>query len=265
MEWPFCFFGSYPRQRNVPEGLANTPTIGIMQLCIDFEAPMSAVLHCHPDRETCLTSLAEVIAARLAKTLRDAPRAHMLLPGGSSPRALLPLLARCELDWARVHLSPTDERWVPADTQHSNLQLLRQGLPDAQLLDPRQADEPEDAARLWGERLCNWQPLSVVLLGMGEDGHFASLFPGMPGLAAALDRQAAPGALVGRAPVDPQMRLSTNLALLESGDWLGLLVFGQAKRQLIEATLADEPATVGLPLHALLHGGANALDIHWAP
>lgn len=226
---------------------------------------MSAILHCHPDRDACLAALARIITQRLAEALQGSGPAHMLLPGGSSPEALLPLLAGQALDWSRVHVSPTDERWVPADAAQSNLALLRQGLPNAQLLDPRQAEEPEEAARRWGEQLCNWQPLSVVLLGVGEDGHFASLFPGMPGLAAALDRLAAPAALVGRAPTQPQTRLSANLALLEASDWLGLLVFGEAKRRLIEATLADEPGTRELPLHALLHGGRSAADIHWAP
>lgn len=226
---------------------------------------MSATLHCYPDRDACLAALAQIITLRLAETLQRSAQACMLLPGGSSPEALLPLLARQALDWSRVHVSPTDERWVPTDAAHSNLALLRRGLPGAQTLDPRQAAEPEQAARLWGEQLCNWQPLSVVLLGMGEDGHFASLFPGMPGLAAALDPQASPGALVGQAAAHPQMRLSTNLALLESAEWLGLLVFGDAKRRLIEATLVDQPGTRELPLHALLHGGHTALDIHWAP
>lgn len=226
---------------------------------------MSATLHCHPDRDTCLNVLEQALGQQLSATLHTSPRARVLLPGGSSPEALFPLLAERPLDWTRVDVSPTDERWVPVDSPQSNANLLRRGLPAAQVLDPRQASEPEQAAARWGEQLCNWRPFSVVLLGVGEDGHFASLFPGMPGLSAALDPDAAPASLVGRAPVEPVTRLSANLALLLSTDWLGLLVFGEAKRRLIEATLANEPGTCQLPLHALLHNGRRALEIHWAP
>lgn len=226
---------------------------------------MSATLHCHLDRDACLTVLAQVIGQRLCATLQTSPRAHMLLPGGSSPEALLPRLAERTLDWGRVDVSPTDERWVPVASPQSNTHLFSRGLPAAQLLDPRQGCGPEQAAARWGEQLCNWRPFSVVLLGVGEDGHFASLFPGMPGLATALDLHAPPASLVGRASVEPVTRLSANLALLLSTDWLGLLVFGEAKRRLIESTLANEPGTSELPLHALLHNGRQALDIHWAP
>ena len=73
--------------------------------------------------------------------------------------------------------------------------LLRQGLPAASCLDPRQADSAQASASLWADQLQARMPFAAVLLGMGEDGHIASLFPGMPGLAPALDLQAAPGAL----------------------------------------------------------------------
>ena len=82
----------------------------------------------------------------------------------------------------------------------------------------------------WAEQLRQWQPFSAVLLGMGEDGHIASLFPGMPGLAAALDPNAEPAALPAQAPEEPRERLSLNLAMLQRGRWLGLLAFGERKR-----------------------------------
>lgn len=219
----------------------------------------------HPDRDSCAALLAQVLAGRLCATLQDGARARLLLPGGQSPLPLLRQLAALPLDWTRVDLAPSDERWVAADDPASNLQLLRNALPQAQLLDPRQGTTPRLAAHGWGERLRDWLPLTAVLLGMGEDGHIASLFPGMPGLAAALDEQATPGALVGVAPVEPRRRLSPNLALLRRSDWLGLLVFGSAKRELLEAVLADRPDTRRLPVHALVQQAGNRLQIHWAP
>lgn len=223
------------------------------------------VFHRHPDRETCAAELAQVLVSRLTAARQLAGPARLLLPGGQTPQPLLQRLGQLELDWTRVEVSPSDERWVAADDPASNLLLLRRALPQAQLLDPRQGATPQRAAQGWGEELCARLPLTAVLLGMGEDGHFASLFPGMPGLAAALAADAAPAALVGEAPVESRLRLTPNLALLLRSDWLGLLVFGEAKRALLEAALEDRPATRHLPVHALLQQAGNRLQIHWAP
>lgn len=206
-------------------------------------------------REACLRALAEDLVEQLQT--REQP--SLLLPGGSSPQALLPLLAAQPLDWSRVRASPSDERWVPAEDAASNLRLLSAGLPEAQWLDPRQGSTPEHAAQRWGEQLQSWLPLTAVLLGMGEDGHFASLFPGMPGLAEALDGAAEPAALPARAPSEPRLRLTPNLALLRRSDWLGLLVFGSAKRALLEQ------AQQGLgdwPVRQLLESGV--VQVYWA-
>lgn len=225
----------------------------------------SPSLYLHPDRDTCAAELAQVLAGRLRADLQGGGRARLLLAGGQSPAPLLGRLAGEALDWSRVDLSPTDERWVAAGDAASNLQLLRTALPQAQCLDPRQGATPQEAAQAWGERLAGWLPLTAVLLGMGEDGHIASLFPCMPGLASALAEDAAPAALVGVAPVEPRIRLSSNLALLRRSGWLGLLVFGSAKRELLEAVLADRPETRQLPVHALVRQAGSRLHLHWAP
>lgn len=222
------------------------------------------VFHRHPDRDTCAAELAQVLGSRLAARQIAGP-ARVLLPGGQTPQLLLQRLGQLDLDWTQVEVSPSDERWVAADDPASNLHLLRRALPQAQLLDPRQEATPQLAAQGWGEELCARLPLTAVLLGMGEDGHFASLFPGMPGLAAALAADAVPAVLVGEAPVEPRLRLTPNLALLLRSDWLGLLVFGEAKLALLEAALADAPKTGQLPVHALLQQAGNRLQIHWAP
>jgi 6-phosphogluconolactonase len=217
------------------------------------------------DRAQCLQELAAILAARLLQDLADRSAVSLLLPGGSSPRALLPLLAAQSFPWAQCRLSPTDERWVAADAMQSNVQLLRSGLPDSPCLDPRLRAEPEQAAIAWAAQLQSWLPFSAVLLGMGEDGHIASLFPGIPGLDQALDLEQAPGALVGLAPDWPQVRLSLNLSMLLSTRWLGLLAFGETKRERIEAVLADTPQSRQWPLHALLWQSHVSPNIYWAP
>lgn len=221
---------------------------------------MPAVLHTFATRNACLEALADELVTRLRRAIAGQGRASLLLPGGSSPAPLLPLLAAAELDWSRVMASPSDERWVAAGDEQSNLRLLRAGVPGAQWLDPRQGSTPEQAAQRWGEQLQSWLPMTAVLLGMGEDGHFASLFPGMPGLEAALDRAAEPAALPAQAPSEPRLRLTPNLALLRRSDWLGLLLFGSAKRSLLEQ------AQQGLgdwPVRQLLEQSVP-VQVYWA-
>lgn len=221
------------------------------------------LLHGHGQRDVCLQTLAADLLAQVQLTLAQHARAGLVLPGGSSPAALLPLLAP-QLD-RRIDLSPSDERWVPAQAGESNWQLLSQGLAQTNCLDPRQGSTLAQAALRWGEQLAQWPPFSAVLLGMGEDGHIASLFPGMPGLRAALDPHAAPAALVAQAPQPPRERLSLNLAMLQRGQWLGLLAFGERKRELIEAVLSDQPWVRELPLYAWLRCSPLPVNIYWAP
>lgn len=225
----------------------------------------SAILHVFNDRQTCVQALSAALVAQLQAALQVNLRARLLLPGGSGPQLLLPVLANAAVDWSRVELSATDERWVPAQDAASNWRLLQQGLPQALCLDPRQGTTPELAAQAWGEQLSRWLPLDAVLLGMGEDGHFASLFSQMPGLSAALDPDCAPTALLAQAPSEPRVRLSTNLALLAASQWLGLLVFGKAKQAMLEAVLADTPASRAWPVHALIWRTAQPVQVYYAP
>ncbi len=223
------------------------------------------IMHTFENRQACVQALAAVLVGQLQAALQARPRARLLLPGGSGPQLLLPVLASAALDWSRVDLSATDERWVPAEADASNWRLLRQGLPQACCLDPRQGATPELAVQGWQAQLRAWLPLDAVLLGMGEDGHFASLFSQMPGLPAALDLGAEPACLLVQAPSEPRVRLSTNLALLAASQWLGVLVFGAAKRELLDAVLADTPASRALPVHALLWGAEQPVQVYYAP
>ena len=81
----------------------------------------------------------------------------------------------------------------------------------------------------------------------------------------ALDPQALPAALPALAPQEPRQRLSLNLAMLQRGQWLGLLAFGARKRELIESVLSDQPAARELPLYAWLQRSPLPVNIYWAP
>ncbi len=216
------------------------------------------ILHAFVDRASCCQRLAADLGAALGQRLRQQERAALLLPGGNSPQLLLPLLAAQSLEWPRIDVSPSDERWVASDAAESNYRQLREGLLLANCLDPRQDASVQLAAKRWQAQLQAWLPFAAVLLGMGEDGHFASLFPGMPGLIEALDEASAPAVLPALAPSEPRQRLSPNLAMLCRTQWLGLLIFGADKRHLLESC-------AGLPVHTLLHNRQLPVQVYWAP
>lgn len=100
---------------------------------------------------------------------------------------------------------------------------------------------------------------------MGDDGHIASLFPGMPDLIPALQLHQAPAALVGLAPDEPKVRLSLNMAMLCATGWLAVLVFGQSKRAMLDRVLANDPTTQALPIYHLLWNAPLPVHVYWAP
>lgn len=224
-----------------------------------------AVLHRFSSQQACNEALAGILSDCVEQALADSNSASLLLPGGSTPRGLLQCLQQRALPWSQVQISATDERWVAADAVQSNTQMLRLALPEAQLLEPRLADSAQASSVAWAQALQGHLPFAASLLGMGDDGHVASLFAGMPGLAEGLDFAAQPSALVGLAPDEPRVRLSLNLAMLANTQWLGVLLFGESKGRMLERVLANDPTTQALPIYHLLWQAPRPVQVYWAP
>lgn len=182
------------------------------------------------------------------------------MPGGSSPRGVLARLAAEPLDWARVMVTLTDDRWVPADDPASNEGQARRLLADpagARLIGLRTpASAPEDGVADAERRLAGFPwPADAVLLGMGEDGHVASLFPGMT-----LENGTGGRCRAARAPVPPHARISLTPAALLDTRLLLLLVTGAAKRAVWRAAAAPNPV-VEHPVR-LLHAATAPVEVH---
>lgn len=230
----------------------------------DRPAPQIEVFE---DREALADAASGLIAERLARAVRQRGRAAFLATGGSTPAETYRRLSRAPIDWSKVAVGLTDERWVPPTSPDSNERMVRETL----LVGPAaaahfvplwsQAQGPEAAARLAEPDVRALEPVDVVLLGVGEDGHIASLFPGSPALERGLD----PGArrlcigVPDGLPAPPQARISLTLPALLHGLVI-VLISGTAKRQALEAALAG----ADLPVRRVLAQPRVPVRILWA-
>lgn len=220
----------------------------------------------YPDRSTQASTLANQVAEQLQAAVESHGIARLVVPGGTTPQAFLEALALQPLKWERVRMTLSDERQVAAYHPRSNLRLIRHALQpvlDRVTLVPlHEADiSMDEREALLRDTLL---PLDVAVLGMGEDGHIASLFPGMPDVEQALDPQSSK--VLWPVPVLehlPEARLSLTLAALLSASHLHLLVTGQSKRATLQAALLDTAHV--LPVSRLLALAQTRLTVHWAP
>ena len=191
------------------------------------------------------------------------------MSGGRTPAAFLRELASRELDWSHVFVTLADERCVAADDPASNLRLVREafaGTPASRAalvaVDATRRCTPPPAGARHSAQIP--RPFAAVILGMGDDGHFASLFPGMPGLAAALDLAQTTSVVEGVAPVEPQARLSLTLPTLLDTDLLVLHVTGERQAR-DAATRRLRGSALEMPVRALLQQRRVPLEIYHAP
>ncbi|MCZ4254977.1 6-phosphogluconolactonase [Sulfitobacter sp. G21635-S1] len=217
----------------------------------------------YPDREILAMKVANRLAGELKKCLLVHEFASFAVPGGTTPGPVFDMLSGTDLDWGRVHVMLTDERWVPEEDARSNGALVRSRLltghaAAAQFLPFYQPGlEAEEGAAAIAPGLETQLPLSLLVLGMGDDMHTASLFPGAPGVAAAM-AAGAPNLCVVR-PEDQEIaRVTLPAHVLRGAMSTHLIIFGDAKRAALERaeTLPPEEAPVATVL--------NNAEVHWA-
>lgn len=217
-------------------------------------------------RQQLARQLAEAVAAALRADLATQERALLVVSGGATPEPFFAALASRELPWARVQVTLADERWVPEEAADSNARLVReqllQGPAAAATFVPLTSDDPtpEQGAAVVAERVeaLAW-PASAVILGMGGDGHTASLFPDSRELALALTTDATTVAV--RAPSQLQPRITLSAGRLHLARRHFLHITGGDKRAVLARALAGDDVRE-LPIRAFL---ACPLATYWAP
>ncbi len=224
--------------------------------------------HVFPSGEALARSLATDVTAALERRLAADGAAGLVVSGGRTPAAFLRELGARELDWSNVFVTLADERCVAVDDPASNLRFVREAFTGAPAsvamlvaVDPTGAE----AASRWSEALRKVpRPFAAVILGLGDDGHFASLFPDMPGLATALDLSSTTSVVAGFAPVEPRARLSLTLPTLLDTDLLVLHVTGASKLATLQRAACGGSA-LEMPVRALLAQRRVPLEIYHAP
>lgn len=214
----------------------------------------------YPDRDMMAIDLANVLAGELNGALFHADWVSFAVPGGTTPGPVFDVLCATTLDWDRVRVIPTDERVVPPDHERSNERLIRERLLVGAAAEARFVGLRPGADGMAGvcDRISRYLPLSVLLLGMGEDMHTASLFPGAQGLEAALDPDAPPSMKID-APGAPEPRVTLTAPALSGALAIHIVITGAGKRAALErAAKLNDPRLA--PVSAVLKNAT----VHWA-
>jgi len=216
----------------------------------------------YSDREMLIIEVAQKIVGDLKTALLTQENVSFVVPGGTTPGPIFDILCAADIEWNRVHVMLSDERWVPDDNDRSNAKLLRDRLlvnrAAAAKFTPFYVPDVEvaDACKDVSEKLKSEWPISVLVLGMGADMHTASLFPQANGLDAALSADA--DALLPIQAEGQEQRVTLSAPVLNSAISKHIVIFGDDKRAALDVAKGSLPEVA--PVAAVLDGAT----IHWA-
>ena len=236
---------------------------------------MGWVEHDYPNTGALIDQVARALQHACREAIGARGAAWLALAGGRTPLPAYARLAASDFAGGTVAAIPTDERCVAHDHPACNLRALREAFASNRAIAAGAItrEDGDQAASLGQARALlasNPQPFDFVLLGMGADGHFASLFPGAANLADGLAMEGGIDAIATQPdplpPEAPFVRISLSLPRLLRAREVHLVVTGEDKRRVLrQAQQQDQGGAIPYPVAALLHARDHRLQIHWSP
>ncbi|HEY9011423.1 MAG TPA: 6-phosphogluconolactonase [Devosia sp.] len=231
---------------------------------------MSPIRRTFGDKDELALALADAVAANLNAGLAARGKAALAVSGGSTPaRFFRTLGGRSDIDWSKVTVTLVDERWVDESSDRSNARLVKanllQGPAAAATFVPlwQGGSEPDAAGIARANAAISAIPvLDVAILGMGNDGHTASFFPGGDTLDDALTEEGP--VLAIRAPGAGEPRVTLTLRRLLAAEALYLHIEGNEKADVLDKALA-EGAIADMPVRAVLRQDEKPVTVFWCP
>ena len=213
--------------------------------------------------------LAERVVSLLSAAITAKGSASLVVSGGRTPMGFFHLLSQQLLDWQRVSITLADERWVEGDHQDSNAKLVRENLLineacKAQFIPLKNnALDARDGEADCEQALAGLGQFTLVILGMGDDGHTASLFPGAEALPLGLDMDSGRSAIAVSPAEAPHQRMSMILPRLLNAEQVIIHISGASKQDVLQAAQAGDDVAE-LPIRAILNQQVAPLSIYWA-
>lgn len=221
------------------------------------------------DQNALSNQFAKQIAEFLQHSIQQHGRASLVVSGGRTPLALFNALSEIDLAWHVVDITLADERWVDGNHEASNTamvksQLMQNYAASANFVELKtDCDNAADGISEAEENLRKMhQPFTVLILGMGEDGHTASLFPCSEQLSQGLDMQSGKICLAVQPTSAPHQRISMTLPTLINSENIFLHLTGQRKKEILEDILANY-TEVEKPIKAVIDRAP--VTLMWAP
>ena len=214
-------------------------------------------------------ALSEKVAALLAVSIEEKGSASLVVSGGRTPMGFFHLLSQQVLDWSKVTVLLADERWVDADHADSNEKLVRDNLlineasQATYLALKNSAEQAVDGEAECESALAELDTFTVLILGMGDDGHTASLFPGSEALADGLDMNSGRSCIAVTPLHAPHQRMSLTLPRLLNSQQIVIHISGPSKQEVLQQAQAGDDV-MELPIRSILQQQQAPLSIYWA-
>jgi 6-phosphogluconolactonase len=223
--------------------------------------------------ESLAIALSQQVAQKLQDDINCKGSALLALSGGKTPIRFFEQLSHQAIDWKAVYITLVDERWVPEDSPRSNAALIKKHLlmnkaKEAIFYPFYDADTLIDKRQIvLEEQLKQWPlPFSVIVLGMGDDGHTASFFP--DAAPEQLDKvlcppdQAMTGIIGSNNSVET--RLTLTLPVLLQSRYIALHIEGENKKIVLENAYKKKPF-IEMPIRTILNSSHSNFEIFWCP